>query len=139
MDFAEWIVQIRGFLPRGDKFLRVDLNISGNIPGDMNQTHLQCACQHRVLWAIDFILAVSEGIDRNFFVFGNSCTALHYIVKMGDPLHFISFMDHGHFIQLHANKQGKFPLDVAETREMKDFLISYGMKQCGVEEYISQN
>lgn len=128
MDFAEWIVQMRGFLPRGAQFLRLT---HGEVAGGLDQTHLQNACQHQVAWAIDFILAVSQGIDRNFGFVGNN-TALHYIVRMGDPFYVISFMEYGSFANLGTNNDDKGPFDLAETREMKDFLKSSGIyiKKC---------
>lgn len=138
VDFVEWLVQMRGFLPRGVQFLRVDLSRVGMIPGGVEQTHLQCACQHQIAWAIDFILTVSQGIDRNFIGYNCNNTALHYIVKMGDPLNVVLFTDQGNFIQNHQNNQGKAPFDLAETQEMKDFLKSCGLKLCEVEDYSSQ-
>ena len=133
MDFAEWIVQMRGFLPFGAQFWRQSLNSRGKVAGGVDQTHLQNACQHQVSGAIDFILAVSQGIDQNCIGFDCNNNALHYIVRMGNPINVISFMDSGNYVHFFfTNNDDKEPFDLAETREMKDFLKSFGMKKCEV-------
>jgi len=94
MQLAEWMIQMRGMLLRGDFKQVVSL---GRAPGAKPfNTHLTIACKKRVLWAAELLLAASQGYVLMYNNQRRGNCALHYCMLHNDEELIEAVMQYSH-------------------------------------------